>query len=65
MANNIIQLKPDFVNVRRFGGSVCSLGRSGKAIISRMKAAKAVFSLAEVLLLIERGKKNAALAAFN
>ncbi|MBR3414953.1 hypothetical protein IKG73_03010 [Candidatus Saccharibacteria bacterium] len=31
----------------------------------KMKAAEVVFSLAEVLLLIERGKKNAASAAFN
>ena len=32
---------------------------------SKMKAAEVVFSLVEVLLLIERGKKNAASAAFN
>ena len=32
---------------------------------SKMKATKVVFSLAEALLLIERGKKNAALAAFD
>ena len=31
----------------------------------RIKAARVVFSLAEALLLIERSKKNAALAAFN
>ena len=32
---------------------------------SRIEAVKVVFSLAEVLLLIERGKKNAAFAASN
>ena len=32
---------------------------------SKMKAAETVFSLAEVLLLIERGKKNAVSVAFN
>ena len=31
----------------------------------KIKTAKVVFSLAEALLLIERGKKNAALAVFN
>ena len=31
----------------------------------RLKAGKTVFSLAEVLLLIERGKKNAVFTAFN
>ena len=31
----------------------------------RIKAAKVVFSLAEVLLMVERGKKNAVFTAFN
>ena len=42
-----------------------SSNSSGTTEISKLEAAKVVFSLAEALLMVERGKKNAALAAFN